>query len=566
MVHLDALWGVPRTVTISGKSISVPFGVDLEPGLIDPIVRWIQCSGYDFTARKVKALKVWALHILAGEHDYSEPWFKKIHYRNYTIPKLNIFKYFLDHLADIKSVSKVLMVLNSYKLRLVGSPSLSTIVGIEKSEPSDQYIPHLRRYVQLPHVPSSALEATVSVNTRTKYSDDFGGTHSGPFGFLDDELPAQIALDWKEMNEQPECLGRLIPIPDKGKWRNILVGHSALQLKTKKLADWLRQWLWSLPQIASGDQTKMSTFIIHSLSKDRFMMSIDLSEATDRLSRDLQIKLLISMGVPSSFLSFFNLPLIYQDSIYGGKGTKLLKGYYSNGQPMGLYLSFPMFELAHYVILRFATATCQGADFCICGDDVVIACDEKDASYIYKRYTNLIERFGGEISSSKTLLSSRFAEGVGAIFVKGIQKEIRIPSGKLSALEAFTSGTWLNRKIVQLDPIGRAILFPWLQTKEYKRYTYDQRKAMNEFFVNHDLSSWRLDALRALDKAERMPQIWLAWEESPSDLWMMNSQDSVEQVRPLRWVSLSAIQHALVANKIITLYKKDSKDVRQQRS
>jgi hypothetical protein len=368
------------------------------------------------------------------------------------------------------------------------------------------------------------------------------------------------------MNEHPQCLGRLIPIPDKGKWRNILVGHSALQLKTKKLADWLRQWLWDLPQIASGDQNKMSTFIISSLQKDRYMMSIDLSEATDRLSRDLQIKLLISMGVPSSYFSFFNLPFFYQSKTYGKEGKRLSEGYYKNGQPMGLYLSFPMFELAHYVILRFATATAKSADFCICGDDVVIACDEGDASYIYKRYVNLIERFGGEISSSKTLLSSRFAEGVGAIFVKGIQKEIRIPTGKLSALEAFTSGTWLNKKIVQLDPIGRAILFPWLQTKEYKRYTYDQRKAMNEFFVNHDLSSWRLDSLRALDKAERMPQIWPVWEEGPSNLWMMNSSVLEDHVRPLRWVSLSSIQHALVANKIITLLKKDSKDVRQQRT
>jgi hypothetical protein len=565
MVHLDALWGVPRTVTISGKSISVPFGVDLEPGFVSPITHWIQCSGYDFTAKKVKVLKVWALHILAGERNYSEPWFKKIQYRGYTIPKLNIFKYFLDHLTDLKSVKKVLVVLNSYKLRLVGSPSLSSIVEIEKSELSDPYIPHLRKYVQLPHVPNQVLEPELSVNTRTKYSDDFGGTHCGPFGTLDDELPAQIALDWKEMQEEPQCLGRLVPIPDKGKWRNILVGHFALQLKTKRLADWLRQWLWSLPQIASGDQSKMSTFILESLKKGRYMMSIDLSEATDRLSRDLQIKLLISMGVPNSYLKFLNLPFFYDKKTYLKSGKGLGQGYYVNGQPMGLYLSFPMFELAHFVILSFATAIRKDADFCICGDDVVIACEEKDSSYIYNRYKNLIERFGGEISSGKTVLSNRFAEGVGAIFLKGIQKEIRIPSGRLSALEAFTPGTWLNKKIVQLDPIGRAILFPWLQTKEYKRYTYDQRKAMNEFFINHDLSSWRLDSLRALDKAERMPQIWPAWEEGPSNLWMMNSLVLEDQVRPLRWVGLSSIQHALVANKIITLLKKDSKDARQQR-
>jgi hypothetical protein len=265
------------------------------------------------------------------------------------------------------------------------------------------------------------------------------------------------------------------------------------------------------------------------------------------------------MGVPEEYFSFFRLPFFYLSEDYGKGGKNLLKGYYSNGQPMGLYLSFPMFELAHYVILKFAVATSIGAKFCICGDDVCISCDEKDSSYIYQRYKNLIERFGGEISSSKTLLSSRFAEGVGAIFLKGIQKEIRIPSGKLSSLEAFTPGTWLHKKIVQLSPVGRALLLPWLSTKEIKRYTYDQRTAMNEFFVNTDLSCWRIDALRALDKVERMPQIWSAWEDPPSSLWMMSPQVVEGTVRPLRWVKLSTIRHALVANKIITLYKKDNK-------
>lgn len=556
MVHLDAIWGVPRRVTFNGKPVCVPFGVDLEPSLVDPITCWIQHSGYAYAAKRVKALKVWAMQLLADNRKYSEPWFKKIQYRGYTIPKLNMFKYFLDNRADLKSVTKVLIVLNSYKLRTVGSPSLESIVGVEKSKTADHYIPLLRRYVSLPNVPSWALESIVSVNTRTRYCDDFGATHDGPFGKLDDQLPAEIALLWEDVNERPLCLGRLVPIQDKGKWRNILVGHFAIQLKTKKLADWLRKWLWELPEIASGDQSKMSKFIIESLNNDRYMMSIDLSEATDRLSRDLQIKLLISMGVPSEYFQFLNLPFYYSKKTYCNGPDKLERGWYSNGQPMGLYLSFPMFELSHYVILKFAVGAFPSAKFCICGDDVVVACDESDASYIYRRYENLIERFGGIISASKTVLSKRFAEGVGAFFLKGIQKEIRIPSGKLSQLEAYCPVTLLRKKIVQLDPIGRSILFPWLQTKEYKRYTYDQRKAMNKFFVSNDLSDWRLDALRALDKAEHTPQVWLAWEDSPTDLWMDNPFEK-EEIRSLKWVSLFRIRQALVANKIITLYKKD---------
>jgi hypothetical protein len=374
-------------------------------------------------------------------------------------------------------------------------------------------------------------------------------------GELDEDIPAEISFLHEEMNSDPECLGHIVPIPDKGKFRNILVGHSAIQLKTKKLADWLRSWLWSQQEIASGDQSKMSRFILSNLKLGKVMISIDLSEATDRLSVDLQIKLLISMGVPKSYFDFMKLHSYFNPSAYGlgPKRGRYSKIKYSNGQPMGLYLSFPMFELAHYCILKFATAVCNSS-FCICGDDVVVAAEnDKDASYIYRRYENLIERFGGLVSTSKTMQSSRFAEGVGAIFLKDIPKEIRIPSGKLSPLEAFTPGTLLYKKIACLDSVGRSILFSWLSTKEYKRYTYEQRTMANEFLINNDLSNWSIDALRSLDKDEHTPQTWPSWEVGPTGLWRLTPSD--QENTPIRWVKLSRVRSALITNKIISLYK-----------
>jgi hypothetical protein len=198
-------------------------------------------------------------------------------------------------------------------------------------------------------------------------------------------------------------------------------------------------------------------------------MSIDLTEATDRLSVDLQVKLLVSMGVPLEYFQFLKLPFCYNPKDYDEKGTYKV-GRYSNGQPMGLYISFPMFELAHYTILKFAVAT-SNAKFCICGDDVVIACDQNESNIIFSRYKTLIERFGGEISKPKTMVSRLFAEGVGAIFLSDYPKEIRIPTGKLSLLEAFTPGTWVYNQVHSLTPIGRALLYPWLSTKEWKEYS-----------------------------------------------------------------------------------------------
>lgn len=554
MIELDAVWDNPRFVKINGRTTRVPFGVEMEPKLLSFLRRWIRCSGKQFAAKRMKALKIWCLHILAGEATYKESWFSYKSYKGYLIPKLELFEYLVDNLHNLKVIRLILCVLNSYKLVMSGEPSLESIMEVPRSKPSDPYIPHLRRYVRLPQVPSFALERTESVSTRTKYCDDFGGTFSGPFGSKDEDLNAELALVFREMNSDPYCLGKVVPIPDKGKYRNILIGNSALQLKTKKLADWLRKFLWEQPQIASGNQKRMSDFCIESLKGNKYMMSIDLSEATDRLSVDLQIKLLTSMGVPPEFLSFLvRLPFYYDAKAFGKEGGRL-QGRYSNGQPMGLFISFPMFELAHFVILKFSCAGFN-ADFRICGDDVVIACDKPETGdIIYKRYSNLIERFGGLISKGKTMMSTKFAEGVGALFLKGIPKEIRIPSGKLSTLEAFAPFTWVYREIVRETPIGRALMFSWLSTKLFKRYTYDQRRSMNEFMVTSDLSDWSIEALRSLSKPDHMPTEYYIFDETYYSFWRNTPAENIDH---FSYVSRKKYLDALVDNKIIRLYKKE---------
>jgi hypothetical protein len=379
---------------------------------------------------------------------------------------------------------------------------------------------------------------------------------------------------YADENEDPLCLGKLCAIPDKGKWRVILVGHWAIQLKTKKLADWLRSWLWSLPEIASGNQEKMSTFIISSLEKKRFMLSIDLSQATDRLSVEIQKKLLISMGVPESYFKFLRLPAYYRegDFLVDG-GNELRKVWYANGQPMGLFLSFPMFELLHYVILKWVTATTD-AEFSICGDDVIIACDEKDSTNLFERYKLLIERFGGEISKPKTVQSASLAEGIGAIFLKGYPKELRVPSGRLSILEASSPGFWLYQQIKDETPIGRAIHAAWLNTQETKEYSYSHRRALNEKLVLKDLDDWRLDSLRALATHDDYPQIWYSWEEAPPGVGMSNPlfpedaeipnvdwpTPSVNPGEHFRWISKGKYRDLVVSHKVISLYKKENKE------
>jgi hypothetical protein len=567
MIYLDAIWDSKRKVMISGEFHWIPFGVDLPPKLCSFITQWIDSSGASWTVERLKDLTLWSINLLAGNHEFTLPWFKVIRYKGYMIPKLDLFIYLIDNLNHPNQVRLVLMVLKSYRLRTWGTPSLDSIDGTAKVPNTRNYVRILRNYVQLPRVPSSVLGRTDAIDTRKSYCSDSGRTHPGPYGLLDEAFPAEIRFLYEDLNRDPLVLGKLVAVPDKGKWRTILVGHWAIQLQTKRLADWLRSWLWEQPEIASGDQKRMSKFAIDSLEKGRYMLSIDLSQATDRLSAEFQIQLLVSMGVPERYFKFLSLPAYFSPKEFGrGDSSKLKKIRYTNGQPMGLFLSFPMFELMHFIILKYVVATTD-ATFCICGDDVMIACNHGDHQELFERYQTLIERFGGDISLRKTIASNKLAEGVGAIFLKGYPKELRIPSGKLSALEASSPGTWLHKAIKEETCVGRAIHYSWLSTQEWKEYSYSNRRALNERLMLEDLSDWSEEAVRSLADHESFPMRWYSWEEPPTGIGLNNpvfpedeelTDYPIEIARSAisyRWIPPWKYHDSLVSHKLISLYK-----------
>jgi hypothetical protein len=416
-------------------------------------------------------------------------------------------------------------------------------------------------YADLPRIPEAVLEGELAVSSQRKFCDNQGRTFNGPIGQPDPlpqwrNNPEMMKLFQQIRPCEVTCLGKLVPIVDKGKYRNILVGNQILQLATKKLADWLRRWLWSLPEIASGDQTKMSAFALENLAKGKYMLSIDLSEATDRLSKDYQIHLLTSMGLPQGYLDFLNLPFFYDPKLFGlASGRSLELSRYSNGQPMGLYLSFPMFELGHYVILRYAIATVQNASFCICGDDVMVSVSsDVEGRVVFERYKSLVEGLGGKISGPKTLMSFSAAEGVGALFLKNYPKEIRIPSGKLSALEAFTKETLVSAEVSNLTVIGRALMVAWLNTRYIKHYTYEQRRLANFELVTRDLSHLNIMALRSLVRPDQDPTIYTIEDDAFYSFWMMNPIN--EPARSIyRLIGKDKFRQLLIDNKILQLIK-----------
>jgi hypothetical protein len=193
------------------------------------------------------------------------------------------------------------------------------------------------------------------------------------------------------------------------------------------LHDMINRLLKAIPQDGTFDQTKPLFDLTNRIGKG-YMVSYDLSAATDRLPLIFQIDVLSFFLGKSYSNSWGNLLrnrdwLLKQDH----EGNKLnLKLRYSVGQPMGAYSSFAMLALSHHFIVQIAAqrANLKGwfSDYALLGDDIVIANPFVASHYLYI----MRDYFGVEINLSKSLESNNG--------VSEFAKRLNTPNGQLTAI------------------------------------------------------------------------------------------------------------------------------------
>lgn len=134
----------------------------------------------------------------------------------------------------------------------------------------------------------------------------------------------------------------------------------------------------------------------------RFAASYDMTGATDRFPRWVQVEVLNSLknGLGDIWGQIMSLPIWCEQ--LGCSHS------FSVGQPMGLYSSWPVFSLSHHILVRFCAWACgfdpfTFSDYMILGDDVVIF-NRRVARY-YRWF--LTEVLGVEISTFKSLVTRR---------------------------------------------------------------------------------------------------------------------------------------------------------------
>jgi len=198
-------------------------------------------------------------------------------------------------------------------------------------------------------------------------------------------------------------LGKLSVVRDQaGKARIVAITNWWIQIALKPLHDSLFLILKNIEMDGTYDQTKPLKALLNRLPLNQTLYSFDLSAATDRLPIALQEQVL---GIIYPGSRFWRAALDFAwVSKYSETPVK-----YAVGQPMGAYSSWGMLALTHHVLVQYAAILAGYSrlfkDYCVLGDDVVIANDA-----VAREYQKLMSILGMEINLSKSLVSKRLCE------------------------------------------------------------------------------------------------------------------------------------------------------------
>lgn len=187
--------------------------------------------------------------------------------------------------------------------------------------------------------------------------------------------------------------------------RILTIGNPILQTLLRPLHDWTMSVLKLLPT----DGTYNQTAPLQRLAGRMNLYSDDLKAATDSLPSAVSAVLLgaifgFSLGTTwfdiltgVSFRNVNDRKVRFEDRERGWFFTK--------GQPLGFYSSWPVFALTHHALVWLAASKAYPGtvfqDYAILGDDLVIA-DSKVA----REYVRLMDCLKVTISKEKSLISS----------------------------------------------------------------------------------------------------------------------------------------------------------------
>lgn len=240
------------------------------------------------------------------------------------------------------------------------------------------------------------LAAYMQLNSTQNHKIDLVYSEQSPVG----EVPDFI---------QP-LVGRILNLADKaGKDRVIAIVGYVVNNTLKPIHDYLVRLNKSIRQ----DSTIQSIGIAKITEwteklRKAHICSADLSAATDKLPVDLQSYILyrvLRMSGYDNALEISRLWRLLLTSIpFLAPDGSVIQ--YGQGQPMGVYSSWPMLDLTNHIIARSAIYCTRGKDweqpggvyhYTVCGDDIVLL--GRNAS---EKYMDMMESLGVKVNRQKS--------------------------------------------------------------------------------------------------------------------------------------------------------------------
>lgn len=196
-----------------------------------------------------------------------------------------------------------------------------------------------------------------------------------------------------------------------GKLRSIASPHLVHQLALKPLGDAIYSAVRSLPWDCTFNQSRPFSILQTHLNEGRTIHSIDLSSATDYFPLEIQMTVLRAFFGNVSDLRLFEA---ISQSTWRADDKKLpLTLRWERGQPLGLYPSFGTFTLTHGILLWFLNGCEHKEKFYVLGDDVVILDND-----LYIAYIKFLEEMDCPYSRDKSISGSQICEFAGKIVTR----------------------------------------------------------------------------------------------------------------------------------------------------
>lgn len=426
-------------------------------GLPDLILKWVKCSGVEWTISRLKALKVDTIRIRSGlspllqirknrkgkasgligslirysqksEDSFSKAIQALMIYSTFTFESLTqmqakkfltainsnpprVRKSFLTHLGRcVRQSFNAVSISRDQELSLLvyrGSPSkfkprltwtswpLTGLRGTSRKQDED-VLSNAEYFLNPVHVP-----------LYFEYEGLYAPILKGLTGIQDKIKDLGV---WYKRESRDFVEGGEIHFLQEagGKLRSVASPHLIHQLALKPLGDAIYKLVQSLPWDCTFDQSKPISVLQTHLSQNRTIHSIDLSSATDYFPLEIQMSVLEAFFGKCPDLRLFE---DISKSTWRTTGTlvpSMLR--WKRGQPLGLYPSFGTFTLSHGILLWYLNDCEHRNCFYVLGDDVVILDDT-----LYTKYIEFLKQMDCPYSRDKSISSANICEFAGKI-------------------------------------------------------------------------------------------------------------------------------------------------------